>query len=207
MGLESATYVTDLNTANPETDDPRAQGDDHLRLIKACLLNSFPIDMRNVSSVTEGQILVIDNSSNLVNTSIYGLEVSQSSLTLNAGVVNTITIDTETTDEWGLWAGGNPTRFTLPENYARLHFLVKVAYSGHTTGVDRIRFLSSYNSGANNILADHLIYDTSGTVVQLVPWINGSSGDYAEFKLIFYQLDTADSGISADATIEAYRVF
>lgn len=42
MGLESATYVKDLVSANPLATDARSQGDDHLRLIKAVLQTSFP---------------------------------------------------------------------------------------------------------------------------------------------------------------------
>lgn len=41
MGLETGTYVNDLNTANPTSTDPKSQGDDHLRLIKAVLKNTF----------------------------------------------------------------------------------------------------------------------------------------------------------------------
>lgn len=46
MGLESATYVNDLNSSNPTATDPRAQGDDHLRLIKAALKTTFPNSTR-----------------------------------------------------------------------------------------------------------------------------------------------------------------
>lgn len=41
MGLETATYVGGLNASNPATTDPKSQGDDHLRLLKSVLLNSF----------------------------------------------------------------------------------------------------------------------------------------------------------------------
>jgi hypothetical protein len=41
MSLESATYVANLNTSNPAATDPKSQGDDHLRLIKSVLKNSF----------------------------------------------------------------------------------------------------------------------------------------------------------------------
>ena len=37
MALESATYIQSLSASNPTTSDKRAQGDDHLRLIKAVL--------------------------------------------------------------------------------------------------------------------------------------------------------------------------
>ena len=42
MTLEAATYVSGLNASAPGAADPRNQGDDHLRLIKAVLQASFP---------------------------------------------------------------------------------------------------------------------------------------------------------------------
>lgn len=42
MGLESATYVSALNSANPQSTDAVSFGDDHLRLLKSVLQSSFP---------------------------------------------------------------------------------------------------------------------------------------------------------------------
>lgn len=42
MSLESASWVTQLNTSNPTASDPVSQGDDHLRMLKTVLQNSFP---------------------------------------------------------------------------------------------------------------------------------------------------------------------
>jgi hypothetical protein len=42
MALETGTYVNDLVITNPTPADPKSQGDDHLRLIKAVLHNTFP---------------------------------------------------------------------------------------------------------------------------------------------------------------------
>lgn len=42
MGLETATYISGLNSSNPDGADVRSQGDDHLRLIKATLLATLP---------------------------------------------------------------------------------------------------------------------------------------------------------------------
>lgn len=42
MSLESASWVTQLNTSNPTTSDPVSEGDDHLRMLKTVLQNSFP---------------------------------------------------------------------------------------------------------------------------------------------------------------------
>lgn len=43
MGLESGTYIPELVITNPVgASDPKSAGDDHLRLIKKTLLNTFP---------------------------------------------------------------------------------------------------------------------------------------------------------------------
>jgi hypothetical protein len=43
MGLESATYIHELVDSNPiGGSDEKKQGDDHIRLIKGTLLNTFP---------------------------------------------------------------------------------------------------------------------------------------------------------------------
>jgi len=42
MALETFTYITSLQPANPTSTDPVSQGDDHLRGIKTTLVNSFP---------------------------------------------------------------------------------------------------------------------------------------------------------------------
>lgn len=43
MGLETGTYLNDLNVANPVgASDLLAQGDDHIRLVKSTLKNTFP---------------------------------------------------------------------------------------------------------------------------------------------------------------------
>jgi hypothetical protein len=42
MGLETATFLNDLNSANPPGSDQLKQADDHLRLVKAVLQSTFP---------------------------------------------------------------------------------------------------------------------------------------------------------------------
>lgn len=41
-GLETGTYIKDLVSTNPTPNDPKSEGDDHLRLIKSTIQNSFP---------------------------------------------------------------------------------------------------------------------------------------------------------------------
>jgi microcystin-dependent protein len=42
MPVETATYITTLNSSNPPSSDQMSQADDHLRLLKAVLLATFP---------------------------------------------------------------------------------------------------------------------------------------------------------------------
>lgn len=42
MGLEAGNFIADLVEANPLGTDPKSQGDDHLRLIKKCIRQTFP---------------------------------------------------------------------------------------------------------------------------------------------------------------------
>lgn len=42
MGLETGTYISDLVATNPTATDPKSAGDDHIRLVKAALIASFP---------------------------------------------------------------------------------------------------------------------------------------------------------------------
>lgn len=63
MGLEAATYISDLSASNPVASDLQSQGDDHLRLLKAVLQTTFPNASRafrfsSVSAVTAGDITV-----------------------------------------------------------------------------------------------------------------------------------------------------
>lgn len=86
MGLEVATYISGLNASNPVgVSDPKSQGDDHLRLIKSTLLNTFPNiagamnashtelnRLVGVTGVTGNGNLVLGTSPSIANPSISG---------------------------------------------------------------------------------------------------------------------------------------
>ena len=54
MSLESGTYLDDLVNTNPTASDNVSQGDDHLRLIKKVLKNSFPSVDAAVNAIHTG---------------------------------------------------------------------------------------------------------------------------------------------------------
>lgn len=42
MTVETGAYISDLNSALPANTDPKSEGDDHIRFIKATIKNTFP---------------------------------------------------------------------------------------------------------------------------------------------------------------------
>ena len=59
MGLETGTYISDLNSSNPVAGDPVNEGDDHLRLIKSTVKATFPSVSGAVSS-THTELNLLD---------------------------------------------------------------------------------------------------------------------------------------------------
>lgn len=55
MPLESATFIDGLVTTNPAGGDDKSQGDDHLRLIKSTIKNTFP-SITGAVTLTQEQI-------------------------------------------------------------------------------------------------------------------------------------------------------
>ena len=61
MALESGTYISQLNSSNPTTSDDVAEGDDHLRLIKAVLKNQFSgLSGTTAISASEAELNIMD---------------------------------------------------------------------------------------------------------------------------------------------------
>jgi hypothetical protein len=60
MGLESATFIHQLDPANPiGASDPKSQGDDHIRLLKTTLQNTFP-DIDGVMTASHTELSKLD---------------------------------------------------------------------------------------------------------------------------------------------------
>ena len=55
MPLETATYINQLDSANPLGSDPIAAGDDHIRLIKSAVKATFP-NITGPVNLTQAQI-------------------------------------------------------------------------------------------------------------------------------------------------------
>ena len=87
MGLETGTYISDLNSSNPVAGDPVNEGDDHIRLIKSTVKATFPSVSGAVSSThTELNLLdgVTANTTELNYVDITTLGTAQASKAVTA---------------------------------------------------------------------------------------------------------------------------
>jgi len=89
MGLETGTYIDSLNTSNPGATDSVAQGDDHLRLIKSTVKNTFP-NITGAMTATHTELNLLDGVTanttelNYVDVATLGTAEASKALTVDA---------------------------------------------------------------------------------------------------------------------------
>ena len=96
MGLESGppTYISQLNSANPTTSDDVAEGDDHIRMIKAVLKNQFSgLTGTTAISSSEAELNILDGVTataaelNYLDITTLGTSADSKALTQASGAV------------------------------------------------------------------------------------------------------------------------
>lgn len=67
MTIESGTFINDLNASYPEGGSQKAEGDNHIRLLKLFILNTFPnVDSAIKIYESEGDFFFEDGAGNSV---------------------------------------------------------------------------------------------------------------------------------------------
>lgn len=69
MGLESSTYISGLVITNPAATDAKSQGDDHIRLLKSTILNTFP-SITGAVTPTHTELNYVDGVTSAIQTQI-----------------------------------------------------------------------------------------------------------------------------------------
>ena len=69
MPLETGTFINSLVATNPAATDALSVSDDHLRLIKSTIKNTFP-NITNAITATHGELNIMDNASAAVATTL-----------------------------------------------------------------------------------------------------------------------------------------
>ena len=92
MGLESATYISELDSANPLGTDRISQGDNHIRMIKAVLKNQFSGLSGTTAVTTSGsEMNILDGVTatsaelNYLDITTLGTSANSKALTQSAG--------------------------------------------------------------------------------------------------------------------------
>lgn len=139
MGLESATFISDLVTTNPPGNDLRSQGDDHLRLIKAVLKATFPNAAKafyfpssasktadyTVLSTDMNSVIRVDTTSAVVQLTLPTLVVGDagweiSFIKINTGANPYYIAPPSGTIQSGAYAGLTKTRRCIPGSRTRV---------------------------------------------------------------------------------------
>jgi microcystin-dependent protein len=152
MGLETANYIADLVTTNPLSADVKSQGDDHIRMLKAVLQNTFPgvggrfarvatknsgytvasTDNTVLLDCTSALTLAITAAATLGNGFVFSIYASGGAVTIDPYGTETINGATTYTLPQGclgiVWCSG--TAFTISSNYIPLSQLERSGTAG-----------------------------------------------------------------------------
>jgi hypothetical protein len=69
MSLETGTYISDLVATNPLATDPKSQGDDHIRLLKATVKATFP-NVAGAVTPTHTELNYVDGVTSSIQTQL-----------------------------------------------------------------------------------------------------------------------------------------
>jgi hypothetical protein len=112
MTIESATYIDDLDAANPGATDNISEGDDHLRLIKTVIKASFP-NITGAVTVTQSEL----NALSGITASVAELNIldNVTATTAEINYVDGVTSAIQT--QLNAKATGNPTVEAKTDNF------------------------------------------------------------------------------------------
>tara|TARA_R110000744_G_scaffold118271_2_gene220915 strand:- start:359 stop:847 length:489 start_codon:yes stop_codon:yes gene_type:complete len=155
MTVESASYISQLNTSYPAASDNISEGDDHLRLVKSVLKTQFP----NLATTA------VTQSSTQMNK--LGFEVGAIMMYGSNSIPSTQTISG--VNDWLLCDGGNYSTST----YSALYAVIGTVFgtSGSNFKVPDFRsFLPIGVGGSNSLGTSQTAVAAAGTAVTpLIP--------------------------------------
>lgn len=181
MALETASFIGQLDAANPTGSDPKSLGDNHLRLIKGAVKGSFPNLGNEAVTATAAQINIAALSSGQ-----YATGTSTTSLLIGTG---TKAFTTQTARAFGV---GQRIKLTSQANIANYMLGTCSAYDT-TTGAMSVSVDSVGGSGtfadwsvtvfldaSQSIQRQDRTSDTIITSANNGQWINITSGTFTQ---------------------------
>jgi len=130
MGVETASYISQLVDTNPVVGDPVGEGDDHLRLIKTVLQTQFPNFTAAAVNTNVTELNLLDGITALVT-----LAADQTWTGSQRGSPSTVTdgtLDLDTANNFHYTPGGADTLEFTNEETGQSGFVKVINTSGHT---------------------------------------------------------------------------
>ena len=106
MGLETATYISQLTATNPTESDPVSRGDDHLRLIKSVLQAQFTTLGAAAVTTTAAELNLLDGVTSLATGTPEGTAILSTGET---GTTKFLRIDGDNSSSWQVPPDTNTT--------------------------------------------------------------------------------------------------
>jgi microcystin-dependent protein len=183
MSLESGTYISDLVPSNPAGGDDKSQGDDHIRLIKSTLKNTFP----NVN----GPVTVTDEQLNLIADRMVPVAL----ISMWSGTIATIPSGWKLCNGVGTCSNGIPV-----PNLSSRFIIGSITDSGGTynignTGGSKDQVVTGYTEGTALSIAQ--IPSHSHTIWRGTAIGNGNFGGASGDNLVFDGQSGAQGGGTA----------
>jgi len=185
MALETGTYVSDLNLNNPTITDQIDQGDDHIRLIKKTIKNSFP----NVS----GAVTLTHAVINALPTDITSLQA-----TINTTVTDGLALKAPLASPTftGIASADTPTAGTATTQLATTQFvgteLTNYVAAAANIGADSVA-LGTKTTG-NYAAQVHCDTSNSSGVSSIT--VDGTAGEGTDFGLELSYTLTSEGSVS-----------
>ena len=130
MGLETASYISELVDTNPVVGDPVGEGDDHLRLLKTVLQTQFPNLTAGAVNTTQTEMNLLDGVTALVT-----LATDQSWTGSQRGTPSTVTdgtLDLDTANNFKYTPGAADTLEFSNETAGQAGFITLINPSAYT---------------------------------------------------------------------------
>lgn len=160
MALETATYINQLNSANPASTDGIGQADDHLRLLKSTIKSTFPnVDAPVTPTPAELNVLDGFTGSTAELNKLDGATVSTAELNHVTGVTSSVQTQI---DSKAPLASPTLTGTTTVTEVALGAFTVSQGADGRLDfSVGATTVMSLDQSGNLRVLGDISAFDTS----------------------------------------------
>jgi hypothetical protein len=168
MPLETSTYINGLNTANPVSTDPISDGDNHLRLLKTTIKNTFP-NISGAVTPTHTELNYVDGVTSAIQTQIDTKSTKASNLSDLANKPAALTNLGLTTDGSALVKAANYAAMRTLLGLGTAALTASTAYATAAQGATADAALAASQVSSNtNFAVDTTKVPTRGAVQTLV---------------------------------------